>query len=457
VPVEEAVRFAPSTCAQQERLLAALTELVADVGYQELTIGQLVTRAELSRQAFYRLFGDKDTCFLAAFNPPAQALLDDVRTATRGGDPSRASRRTSQVLIAFAAAEPETALMVLGESLRGGPRVRQAREQLMASIASHVDHAHTSASADSLVPDLPPRLICGVTCRLLSSRLRHGEPLDDLPSEIAAWLALYESPPSEHQWNSLSSSPPATRSPFLPRVQLRPPRSEARARGTAARSLADEDWLRSGVATAEIVDRDGYESATIGEIVRRAGVDSRAFYATFASKQVALAAAQELLFKHLMAVAAGAFVEGDTWPARLWEAARAVIQCAEQNALLSRVSLLEPCRSGASGAGFRQDVTSGFAMFLHEGDAATSPRLSQAQLKTVITAIGELALQHVQDEPAAPLTALLTHVAFLSAAPFVGTTEAAKLARRASPDGTSRRSPVRARQPQKPNVGPTAA
>ena len=275
VPAETVVSRGRPTGGQRERLLEAVVALVTEFGYSEVKIGQLVARADVSRQAFYRLFADKESCCLAALSPATETLLAEVRSATLSGEPCRATAVAVQTLVAFAAAEPELPLLVAGESLRGGPRVWRAREQLFTSLAGIISDAHSRARRDEPFPDLPPRLACGVTCRMVASRLRQNTTVADLPGEIGAWLTHYESPLAEHRWDHLASSFPADRSPFVPRRALVPPPAESRPRGGAAKMLADEDWLRITFATAEIVDRDGYESATIGEIVSRAGVDPR--------------------------------------------------------------------------------------------------------------------------------------------------------------------------------------
>jgi AcrR family transcriptional regulator len=289
-----------------------------------------------------------------------------------------------------------------------------------------------------LLPDLPPRLVSGVTGRLIACRLGRREPLDGLVGEIDAWAALYESPVSEHRWSELAAPLPVGPSPFLPRRPLcAPPLVEIDDRSVPARASAEAEWLRIVFATVHVVHRDGLQSASVEEIARLAGVEARAFHAVFEGKQQALAAAQELLFRHLVAVAAGAFVTGETWSSRLWEAARALTQCAEQNAALTHVSLLHPCSAGAPGDRLPQDVTSAFAMFLREGEleserAPSRAPISDTGLGAIVTAIFELAVEHVQSEPPAPLTDLLARVVFLCTAPYLGPADAAALARKAA-------------------------
>jgi hypothetical protein len=374
-----------------------------------------------------------------------EILIAEVRRATLRNKPRRAAAVAAQAMVAFAAAEPETALLLLDESPLAGPPAAQARERLLSSLSGLIEDAHRRVPRKESLPDIPPRLACGVTSRMLASRLRQNRAVEALSSEIGAWLARYESPLAKHRWSGLVSSPPADRSPFLPQSALLPPPAAAAAPAAieasrpcagAAQTTAENEWLRIAFATVHTVDRDGYQAATVGEIARQAGVDPRAMQATFAGKPQALAAAQELLFRHLMAVAAGAFVAGDSWSSRLWEAARALTQCAEQNAALTRVSLLHPCVSDSLGGGLPQDVTAAFTVFLREGAHTSSdgppsaaPR-SDTELEAIITAIADLAFQHVQAAPEAPLTDLLARVVFLATAPFLGTAHAAELGER---------------------------
>src|SRR5271166_676524 len=52
---------------QRSRLIAALMVTVAEVGYTELTVGKILSRARVSRKTFYHVFDDREDCFLAGF------------------------------------------------------------------------------------------------------------------------------------------------------------------------------------------------------------------------------------------------------------------------------------------------------------------------------------------------------------------------------------------------------
>jgi AcrR family transcriptional regulator len=67
------------------RLMAALTTLLSERGYSGLTVGELASRAGVSRATFYEHFADKEACLLAAYDQYAQGLLTAM-TADLGQD-----------------------------------------------------------------------------------------------------------------------------------------------------------------------------------------------------------------------------------------------------------------------------------------------------------------------------------------------------------------------------------
>jgi len=51
---------------QRERLIAGLTEVLFEVGYQKTTVSLIGRRAAVSKSDFYKHFESKDDCFYAA-------------------------------------------------------------------------------------------------------------------------------------------------------------------------------------------------------------------------------------------------------------------------------------------------------------------------------------------------------------------------------------------------------
>lgn len=69
--------------AQRQRLISATVAAVAETGFGNLTVADIVRRAKVSRAAFYAHFTDKEDCFLAATELGGDLLVDAVVSATR--------------------------------------------------------------------------------------------------------------------------------------------------------------------------------------------------------------------------------------------------------------------------------------------------------------------------------------------------------------------------------------
>ena len=61
--------------SQRERLLRAMAEAVADRGYVNTPVAEVLTRAHVSRETFYEHFANKEECFLAAYDFAAQTVM----------------------------------------------------------------------------------------------------------------------------------------------------------------------------------------------------------------------------------------------------------------------------------------------------------------------------------------------------------------------------------------------
>jgi AcrR family transcriptional regulator len=66
------------TDAQRERLLAAVTELLAGRGYAGFGVGDVAGRAGVSLGTFYACFGGKDACIFAGYDRFIEVLLRNV-------------------------------------------------------------------------------------------------------------------------------------------------------------------------------------------------------------------------------------------------------------------------------------------------------------------------------------------------------------------------------------------
>jgi AcrR family transcriptional regulator len=176
------------------------------------------------------------------------------------------------------------------------------------------------------------------------------------------------------------------------------------------------------LATAEVIAREGYRDATVGQIVKHAGIDRRAFYKQFADKQGAFIAVQELGFRRAMAATAGAFFSRGCWPERVWEAGRTLTQFIEQNPALMGASLIEGHAAGPAAAERLEELTLAFTIFLQEG-YEQGRRMNpppEVALEGIAAMCFEVVYREARggDEPT--IARLVEHLTYVCLAPFLG-------------------------------------
>jgi AcrR family transcriptional regulator len=70
--------------SQWGRLICAMTDAVAENGYAETSVADVIARAGVSRRTFYEHFSDKEDCFLAAYDMGATATYEAMVKASEG-------------------------------------------------------------------------------------------------------------------------------------------------------------------------------------------------------------------------------------------------------------------------------------------------------------------------------------------------------------------------------------
>jgi AcrR family transcriptional regulator len=132
--------------AQRERLKAAVIAAVAELGYVDVTISDIVKRARVSRQAFYTQFPSKDACFLAAASGGIKLLMKHMATAEQSGagqlDFLEAQHRRIRAYLQAAADEPEFTRCLVVETSAAGAKVRAARNAGMRAFAESIAAHH---------------------------------------------------------------------------------------------------------------------------------------------------------------------------------------------------------------------------------------------------------------------------------------------------------------------------
>lgn len=171
------VRKIPSDlikAVQRERLIAAMLNAAAELGYLETNVQDVIDRAGVSRPTFYEHFSNKEDCFLAAFDASATRLRQKVGAASRkGGDVWRERVRFGlEAVLKFAIREPDTARTMVVEARAASEAAVRRRVELLDEFAQCLDD-----QARELLREPPPQApatasgIVGGVESLLYSRL----------------------------------------------------------------------------------------------------------------------------------------------------------------------------------------------------------------------------------------------------------------------------------------------
>ena len=134
-----------------ERVLRALAAVVAEKGYPDTTVAEIVERASTSQRTFYEHFKNKEDAIVAALDSGSAHMLAAALPAfRRAPDWAHAVHDTQEAMFAFGAEEPEYARMGGVEMYAAGKRALDQREIVTEGLEGLL------APGYELKPDTPP-------------------------------------------------------------------------------------------------------------------------------------------------------------------------------------------------------------------------------------------------------------------------------------------------------------
>lgn len=172
---------------QRERMLKALTEVVAREGYAEATVRKLLAQAGLSRRTYYDLWVDKEDCYLDAYGEIADQLADRAAAAfAQGATPHERVRLAVEALASFCIEQPDAACACIVEGIAAGQAARAKRAELIERIAAMIEPALAELRPDAPNTALAARATVGGIFELLYGPLarRDVEQLRSLAEQI---------------------------------------------------------------------------------------------------------------------------------------------------------------------------------------------------------------------------------------------------------------------------------
>jgi AcrR family transcriptional regulator len=184
---------------QRARIVAAMVDVASERGAGNATVARVVARSGVSRRTFYEQFADREECFLAAFDETVRRCAAAIAPAYETPGRWRARMRASLIaLLEFLDREPTLARVLIAESLGGGPRALERRQNVFVSILPLIDEGRVEAKAGDAPPPLTAEGVLGGVLSLIHTRLlapRDGglageSPLVELAGALTAMVVL---------------------------------------------------------------------------------------------------------------------------------------------------------------------------------------------------------------------------------------------------------------------------
>jgi len=175
--------------------MAGIASAVAEKGYVETTIADIVKRAETSRRTFYEHFSDKEQCYIAAYERAVEYILSQMAAAMPATDRwHELCRATVHQYLAILSVEPEFARAFVVEVGGAGDAALDQRDTVHAQFAGFIQAIHAVAQAqDPKIVPLPDAVFLALVAAindLVAGYARKGRVVDLLDLENTVILVI---------------------------------------------------------------------------------------------------------------------------------------------------------------------------------------------------------------------------------------------------------------------------
>lgn len=204
--------------------------------------------------------------------------------------------------------------------------------------------------------------------------------------------------------------------------------------GFSREQVAHHQRERLIAGLAEAVAEKGYAAVTLTDIVKHAKVSRRVFYANFESKEQCFLAVFEVVVDHLRELIAEAVTGIPDWPRQAIAATRATLGFFAAESDLARLCMVESRGAGPAVTARFNQAAAEMAPSLRRGrgERPEGKRLPASTEDSTIGSLVSLAQRKVAAGEAEQLQDLLPDCAELVLLPYLGPTEAARLAAQVS-------------------------
>ena len=155
IPVQGSDYIDPRTKRTRQLLLDALVGLILEKGYEDITVQDIIDRANVGRSTFYAHFQDKEDLFLSGF----ESLRDQFEAHLLGGGAeSNNPWGLSLILFEHVQANQRLFKAMMGKQSRGGT-TQHFNKYLVVLLRSHMNQQMPTKAITPPVHSRIPRMI----------------------------------------------------------------------------------------------------------------------------------------------------------------------------------------------------------------------------------------------------------------------------------------------------------
>lgn len=389
---------------QRLRLHQAMIELVAEHGYNAVSVVKLTNCARVSKRDFYKLFAGKEECFLATYDLIVSHSVRRINVAVEGEKGWRERLRLG--FLAFAdqiTNSPEASRLALVEVFTAGAAAVERMQRTNLLFEALV--AKNLALADG-TPRLPPLVVRGVVAG--GSRLARARLLSDHPPQLALdggelveWaLSFCDDDIVRLRGLGAAAAPP------LPET-------------ASVMPLEDERTLILA-ATARLAIKEGYATLTVPRIRAAAGVSRRSFDTHFEGvADCFLATLETLSDRTLAAAAAPAYRTAGDWASGVHHTIAGLCWHLARDPAFADLAFLEVFSPSPEPIRWRSDMIAKLAAKLQRG-APPTRQPSELAAEASIGAMWGVIHHFVATGRGAQLPIAVPALSYLALAPALG-------------------------------------
>jgi AcrR family transcriptional regulator len=395
VPAEEVER------SQRERLYGAMVVSVAERGFEQTSVANLVALSGVSRRTFYGFFADKQACFVATIETLLEAGIGLAsRRFEQGSSWEERAEHAVAAILELCAAQPAAARICFVEVYAAGPAAMAPLEAALEQVAELAIRMLEQNPERRGIPAELVRALVGGLHRVAYRHLSAGEEakLAELGPAIVEWVLSYEPPPG-----SL-------------RARARRGAEEAAGAPPFAAHIPAERILR-GFAMA--VSEQGYRETTIAQIAAAARISQATFYANFSSKEDALEAALDTSGAQMVAATLPAVRRTAQWGEAVHTALVSMFAFFAAEPAFARLRAIEVYAAGPRAVELRNETTREVIGGASER-GIEPPRRSRLVFEATFGALDALLYERVRGPGPESLPEAVPLATYIALAPFLG-------------------------------------